>query len=132
MDSRRDSNPTWAHFSAGGDGGARLAPEVRQGQPRHDGRSAPLAAGVLKVPYAAFIPTDQVAGRWAWKWNYRLWPTLPESNGDGSRPRRRPVLPERGESAKMHAKSGVIWGIPVQVKLSRYGAGTSGSRPLFV
>jgi hypothetical protein len=37
---------------------------------------------------------------------------VPGAGDSGSHPRRQPILPERGESAKMHAKSGVIWGIP--------------------
>jgi hypothetical protein len=34
------------------------------------------------------------------------------ARGGSSRPRRHPSLPERGESAKIHIISGVIWGIP--------------------
>ena len=34
------------------------------------------------------------------------------ARGDGSRPRHPPVLPERRQSAKLHAGSGFIWGIP--------------------
>ena len=37
---------------------------------------------------------------------------------DGTRPRRHPLLRERGKIAKMHARSGVIRGIPVQVLTS--------------
>ena len=37
------------------------------------------------------------------------------ARGSGSRPRRQPVLPERGKSAKIRATSGVIRGIPVEV-----------------
>ena len=36
------------------------------------------------------------------------------ARGDGSRPRHPPVLPERRQSAKLHAGSGFIWGIPVK------------------
>ena len=36
------------------------------------------------------------------------------SGGDGTRPRRHPLLRERGKIAKMHARSGVIRGIPAK------------------
>ena len=36
--------------------------------------------------------------------------TVRAARGDGGRPGRQPVLPERGESAKILPKSGVIWG----------------------
>ena len=39
--------------------------------------------------------------------------TVGAAQGDGSRPRRPPVLPERRKSAKIHAASRVIRGIPV-------------------
>jgi hypothetical protein len=41
--------------------------------------------------------------------------TVRAAQGDGSRPRHPPVLPERRISAKIRAGSGFIWGIPAEM-----------------